>query len=391
MFSLEPGDTRTFTLVAIGKSNLSYTGPVETSSEFSFTLTYLSLSGPAVVCKVNDEIALTGKPDGGIFSGNGIISGTQWFNPSLANIGLNTVTYFYKIEGTEFSTSITIRVIDKPELTLDGPRQVCKNSTDVVYTIANPNPDYNYLWTFSGIKEIIYSNNNDTTIVHWNTTQSEGSILIGLEPKASTEACPATFEFIIDIDPDAAPDKPCICFGDISQRLLLSSVTDASFYEWYLNGEELLGSSNTPYFYLTPVIYEDFQISDQSVFTVRIAFQETGCYTTGYMCAEVMCAGNDEFSFMIPSVSTSEDLVISILSNPVTDNMSIKTEGGYLGNLELQLYDMTGSAVWSGQLDKITPTEYLQSKLQARLDPGIYILTCLYNGKRTLPVKMIVY
>lgn len=391
MFSLEAGDTRTFTLVSYGKSNLAYVGPAETSKEFSFTLTYLSLAGPSVVCKVDDEIALSGKPDGGIFSGNGIISGTQWFNPSLANIGLNTVTYFYKIEGTEFSTSITIQVIDKPELTLDGPRQVCKNSTDVLYTISNPDPDYNYTWTFDGITGIIYSNNYDSSIVHWNTTQTEGTILIALEPKATTQACPATFEYIIDIDPDAAPDKPCICFGDKSRRLLLSSVTDAAYYEWYLNGVELLGNSNTPYFYLTEEIYEDFQISDASLFTVRIAYQETGCYTTGYMCADVMCAGNDEFGLLNPFASSNDDLVISILSNPVTDIMNIKTEGGYLGNLELQLYDMTGSPVWSGLLNKVTPTEYFQSKLQARLDPGIYILTCLYNGKRTLPVKMIVY
>jgi hypothetical protein len=391
IFSLEPGKPKTFTLVTIGKSNLSYIGPVETSTEFSFTLTYLSLTGPSVICKVDDEIALTGLPEGGIFSGNGIISGTRWFNPSLANIGLNTVTYFYKIEGTEFSTTKTIQVIDKPVLTLDGSRQVCRNSTDVLYRITNPDANYNYLWTFDGISEIIYSNNYDTSIVHWNTTQNEGTISIKLEPKTTTQACPATFEYIIDIDPDAAPDKPCICFGDKSKRLLLSSVTDAAYYEWYLNGEELLGSSNTPYFYLTEEIYEDFQINDLSVFTVRIAFQETGCYTTGFMCADVMCAGNDEFSFLNPSASSDEDLVISIQSNPVTDNMNITTKGNYLGRLELQLYDMTGSLVWSKQLNRETTHEYFQSKLQVSLDPAIYILTCLYAGKRTLPVKMIVY
>lgn len=391
MFSLEPGDTRTFTLVAYGRSNLSYTGPPETSREFSFTLTYLSLEGPVEICKVNEEIALTGLPEGGIFSGNGIISGTQWFNPSLANIGLNTVTYFFKIDGTEFSTVITIRVIDKPALTLEGPRQVCKNSTDVLYTISNPNADYNYTWTFDGIIEIIYSNNYDTSIVHWNTTQTEGTILITLEPKDATQACPASFEYLIDIDPDAAPDKPCICFGDKNKRLLLSSVTDAAYYEWYLNGEELLGSSKTPYFYLTDEIYVDFQISDQSVFTVRIAFQETGCYTTGYMCAEIMCAGNDEFSFLNPSTAPGDELIISLQSNPVTDNLNIKTEGNYQGRFEIQLHDMTGTLVYSDQLTRVMTVEYYQAEFQARPAPGIYILTCLYNGKRTLPVKMIVY
>jgi hypothetical protein len=340
---------------------------------------------------VNDEIALTGKPEGGIFSGNGIISGTQWFNPSLANIGLNTVTYFYKIEGTEFSTSMSILVIDKPVITLEGPRQVCANSTDVLYTITNPDPNYNYLWTFNGISQIIYSNNFDTTIVQWGTTQNEGTIVIGLEPTITTQACPASFEYLVDIDPDPAPDKPCICFGDKNKRLLLSSVTDAAFYQWYINNDELIGTNNTPYFYLTDVIYEDHQISDATVFTVRIAFQETGCYTTGYMCQEIMCAGNDELNLIKPSANSDEDLSISIQSNPVTDKLNLKTEGSYLGQYELLVYNMTGTLVFSGQMNKVTPLEYHEARFQARLNPGIYILTCLYNGKRTLPVKMIVY
>ncbi len=240
MFSLNPGDTRTFTLLAYGNTDDSYNGPPETSEEFSFTLTYLSLDGPDEICKVNDTIALTGKPEGGIFAGNGIISGTHWFNPSLANTGINIVQYFYKIDGIEFWTSKSILVIDKPAITLNGLRQVCENSTDVLYTIADADPDYNYTWTFDGISEIIYTNNFDTCLVHWNTSQNKGTILIEIDPIASTQACPATFEYLIDIDPDAAPDKPCICFGDKNKRLLLSSVTDAAYYQWYINGDELI-------------------------------------------------------------------------------------------------------------------------------------------------------
>jgi hypothetical protein len=389
MFSVGPGETRTFTLVAYGKSNLAYIGPQEVSGEFAFTLTHLSLDGPVEVCRVDDEIALSGQPEGGIFSGNGIISGTQWFNPSLASIGPNTVTYFYKIEGTEFSTSKSILVIDKPAITLEGSRQVCENSTDVLYTITNADINYNYTWTFDGISNIIYSNNFDTTVVHWGTAQNKGTIHIGLDPKESTQACPASFEYLIDIDPDAAPDKPCICFGDKNKRLLLSSVTNAAFYQWYLN-DELLGSNKTPYFYLTDEIYEDFQITDLSVFTVRIGFQETGCFTTGYMCEQIMCAGNDEFNLINPSTGSGEDLSISIQSNPLTDKLNLKTEGGYLGRFELQLYNMTGSLVLSSQLTRVMPLEYFNVKFQSGLNPGIYILTCLYDGKRTLPVKMIV-
>ena len=291
----------------------------------------------------------------------------------------------------EFSTSMSIMVIDKPVITLDGSRQVCENSTDVLYTITNPDPNYNYLWTFSGTSEIIYTNNFDTTIVHWGNTQNEGTITIRLEPKTTTQACPASFEYLIDVDPDHAPDKPCICFGDISKRLLLSSVTDAAFYQWYINNDELIGTNNTPYFYLTNEIYEDNHISDATVFTVRIAFQETGCYTTGFMCEENMCAGNDELNLIKPPAGSDDDLSISVQSNPVKDKLNLKTEGSYLGRFELLVYNMTGSLVFSGQMNRVTPLEYHEAKFQSRLNPGIYILTCLYNGKRTLPVKMIVY
>jgi hypothetical protein len=173
--------------------------------------------------------------------------------------------------------------------------------------------------------------------------------------------------------------------------LLLSSITDAAFYQWYINEDELIGSNKTPYFYLTDEIYEDHHINDLTVFTVRIAFQETGCYTTGYMCQEIMCAGNDEFNLMKLSTSSIEDLSISIQSNPVKDNLYLKAEGNYLGQFEVLVYTMSGSLIFSNQLIKAMPLEYHEVDFQAKLNPGIYILTCLYNGKRSLPVKMIVY
>ncbi len=109
------------------------------------------------------------------------------------------------------------------------------------------------------------------------------------------------------------------------------------------------------------------------------------------MCPEDYCPEIQAFSLQNSTKGLVEDMSIAIQSNPVRDILYLKTEGNYQGQFEVQVYNMTGSLVFYSQLTRVMPLEYHEIDFQARLNPGIYILTCLYNGKRTLPVKMIVY
>jgi hypothetical protein len=392
IFTLEPGLTRSFALRATGMTDDDYTGPVETSAEFPFRLTYMSIEVPDTICQVNSNISLEAYPLGGSFEGKGIVDNTSLFNPFLADANAyNTVTYRLIIEGSEFSVTKNIYVIDLPVVELDGELEVCANSTDVKYTILNADTSkYDYIWKFTGVAEIIDST-AVSTILRWQSDPGSytGKISISLESKNETQFCPAIFEYLVDIDPDNAPDKPCVCFGDISRRLLLCSNTQAAYFKWFINEADSIGFSDKPYFYLTEDIIKYNDIDNSTIFTVRIANQLTGCYTTGFMCGETFCVGNEQSSMLIGKAG--DELEIAIRTNPVRDNIYLKTSGNYSGKADLKVYTMNGTLILTRQLNKVLPSEDHVIALNAGLKPGFYLVSCQYGDNRTSPVKMIVY
>jgi hypothetical protein len=213
-------------------------------------------------------------------------------------------------------------------------------------------------------------------------------IKISLEGKNQTQ-CPASFEYLVDIDPDVAPDKPCVCFGDISRNLLLCSNTTASYYEWWVEDGEMAGTSETPYFYLTEDIKKDHNIGNSTLFTVRIANQLTGCYTTGYMCEQQQCVGFELSNF--PSTGEKEGLTISVLDNPVHDVLNLETSGTYTGRFETRVYSLSGSLIFTSQATKVSPAEGHRISLDPKMKPGMYLVVAQFGGTLTAPVKMIVY
>jgi hypothetical protein len=390
-YSLSPGATRSFSLRAVGRTDDDYNGPVETSEEFPFSLVYMYTSFTDTICQVNSLIGLEALPEGGSFEGKGIVDNTDLFNPSLAEANaFNTVTYKLMIGGSEFTVSEDIYVIDLPVVELDGQLEVCANSTDVKYSILNAETSkYDYIWKFTGVAEILDSSDVSTT-VHWqkNPGSYTGMIKISLEGKNQTQ-CPASFEYLVDIDPDVAPDKPCVCFGDISRNLLLCSNTTALFYEWWIGDAETVGMSETPYFYLTEDIIKDYGIDNTTVFTVRIANQLTGCYTTGYMCEEQVCSGGGQSN--LQAFGESAGMIVSILDNPVRNILALKTSGTFTGSFDIRIYSMSGSLMFRGSATKESIYTEHRFALDSKLKPGIYLVVCQYSGNRTAPVKMIMY
>ena len=389
IFTLEAGVTRCFSVVAIGKTATGFSG-IESSEPYSFCLTLMNIEVPDTICQVNSLIPLEAKPEGGSFNGLGIVDNTNYFNPSLANANAyNTVTYKHMIGGAEFSVSKDIYVINLPVINLDGNLEVCANSTDVVYTILNAETSkYIYNWEFTGVEEILAETEVSRT-VRWDDDPASytGRIRITLEGKNETQ-CPAVFEYLVDIDPDDAPDKPCVCFGDLNRRLLLCSNTNAAYYAWYTDEGDSLGFTEKPYFYLTDDIVKYHSIDNSTLFQVQIANQLTGCYTRGFMCEEQTCAGAELFSFM-PGMAQNE-LNVNILSNPVKDDLNISVTGGYSGPVTLKIVNLNGAVLVSFGQNKLLPAENYQVSL-SDLKPGIYLVTCQYGKNLALPVKLIVY
>jgi hypothetical protein len=391
-FSLAKGEPVTFSLSAIGRSKAGYTGPLETSDEVFFTLTYMAIDVPDTICQVNSNISLNAYPPGGRFEGKGIVDNTNLFNPSQADTTNTfiTVTYKHIIEGTEFSVSEDIYIIDLPVVELDGDFEVCANSTDKKYTILNAETSkYDYKWHFTGIAEVIDSTDISMT-VRWQSEPASytGKISISLKGKSETQ-CPAAFEYLVDIDPDDAPDKPCVCFGDISRRLLLASNTEAAYYEWYIHDGDLLKVTPHPYLYLTDSIRKYNNIGETTIFDVHIANQLTGCYTTGYMCEEEIC--NQVTQNSVAPQEFGDALSVDTRENPVREILSLTYSGTYTGTIDIRFYNSNGILVSSYQLTKTMPAEDHTLHLDAGLSPGLYLVVCHYGNNRTSPVKMIVY
>lgn len=98
----------------------------------------VSMSSFPPVCLSAAAFDLTaGFPIGGVYSGNGV-SGGQVFNPSIAGVGVSTITYVYtNMNGCIDSTSQTITVNPLPEISMNAITPACINALPIVLT-ANP-------------------------------------------------------------------------------------------------------------------------------------------------------------------------------------------------------------------------------------------------------------
>lgn len=82
------------------------------------------------VCVYSEPITLTATPEGGVFSGTGVIDNT--FYPETAGVGTWTVSYSFTNEfGCSASTSINIEVLAIPQVSIDGVAPVCTNNEPV--------------------------------------------------------------------------------------------------------------------------------------------------------------------------------------------------------------------------------------------------------------------
>ncbi len=112
---VSPTDTITYKVLVISTHN---NGSIcKDSSYITITvdsLPIVTLAPFADVCSNANPFQLSGgSPAGGTYSGTGVSSG--WFNPSLANIGNNTITYTYTDgNGCTKSDTKTITVLQSP-------------------------------------------------------------------------------------------------------------------------------------------------------------------------------------------------------------------------------------------------------------------------------------
>jgi uncharacterized surface protein with fasciclin (FAS1) repeats/subtilisin-like proprotein convertase family protein len=90
---------------------------------------------PETICRQETPIQLVGTPEGGVFSGNGVVG--NLFNPSVAGAGFHTVTYTFTESGNACPgvSSQTVEVLQGPVVTLGALSSTfCLNSATEILT-----------------------------------------------------------------------------------------------------------------------------------------------------------------------------------------------------------------------------------------------------------------
>ncbi|MCX6271996.1 MAG: T9SS type A sorting domain-containing protein [Bacteroidetes bacterium] len=99
------------------------------------TITIDPLGGP--FCANADPVPLVGTPEGGEFSGPGVVGGI--FYPELAGAGTHTITYTNSLNGCGGSASTEVTVYPVPMVQLDYISPICAgNASAVTVTILSP-------------------------------------------------------------------------------------------------------------------------------------------------------------------------------------------------------------------------------------------------------------
>jgi uncharacterized protein (TIGR02145 family) len=201
-----------------------------------------------------------GSPPGGTYSGNGVanISGTWYFNPSLASLGPNTITYlFTSTEGCQAQATGSLTVNPVPDV-LFNPAHAslkwCSGETAVV-TLSSSVSGSAFSWTASA---------NPATITPSSIPGGTGNIsqafinsgsmreTVSFQVTASASGCISpVYPYAIQINPVASlsanPANQSVCSGGTSSAVTISlTPATGSILSWnYVSSSGVTPSSGS--------------------------------------------------------------------------------------------------------------------------------------------------
>lgn len=185
----------------------------------------------ATHCQNDIPDTLLGFPAGGTFSGIGLTS--NLFNPNLANIGNNTITYTYTNSyGCVNSISSNTVVSANPIANAGNPATIWTGNDTILYGSATGGSGtYTYYWTPASLLLNPYAQNATTTILNM-TTQ------FNLTVTDNTSGCVGTDDVIITVagpnfqaNPVAVDDTICIG-GSTTLQAMVSGGSGTYIYQW---------------------------------------------------------------------------------------------------------------------------------------------------------------
>lgn len=300
-----------------------------------YTAVPVQITAPASLCTSDTPVTLTANPVGGVFSGFAVTGSS--FDPSVAGAGNHILLYEYTdANGCANSSQVTINVSTPIPITLNSIPDVCEGANAFFLNFAQPAGG-----TFSGtgIRSNFFFPDSAGVGVH-NVTYTFSSGGCASTSKSTT------------LTVRANPVKPVI---SVQGNSLVSTAT-AQTYQWFRNGNSLVGANAVTY---TPTI--------SGTYTVE-AIDPAGCRTI-----------SDDFIFSgIGLDELNNALSFELFPNPATNEITIKLETQTAPDANLVIFNTIGQLVFTKSMEKSTK---LTDKIDiSNLPSGVYVLAIEGNN-----------
>ena len=287
---------------------------------------------------------------GGTWSGSGISnSGNGTFDPSLANIGNNNITYTPAAGTCENPAQSTIVVNPLPIVEFDASSFLgCAPFATTFTDLTNPNAAQ-LLWEFGDNA----SSNQTGTATH--TYNAPGVYDITLTATTaqgcvSTLTKPAYIEVVEQAIADFTADKENVS-AEAATVIFTNNSSNANIFEWDFNGEDVSIDENPSH---------TFGTSGNQVNITLIASNEGGCADTAYLTLEVV----EDLLFFVPNAFTPDGDKFNQTFSPVF------TTGYDARTYNFQVYNRWGELIFESNDPEIGWDGSYQNKLAQQ---GTYI------------------
>jgi len=212
---------------------------------------------------------------------------------------------------------------------------------------------------------------NGIMIERENGSAIKGILEAGEYTLKSTNAiCSSTSE-PHNISYNSAPDKPSIQYLGNNEWYFSADVRDGEAYQWYLNDAKIPGAIN---FY-----YE----AGTKLGTYRVAMKKEGeCYAF----SDPLRVPEDTW-YYTTAIETAENL-ISISPNPNNGSFIMTINNNYIGNVDFEITDITGSIVQENSFEKYS-NMLTESINMENASKGVYVVR-ITLGQEVVIDKLIV-
>jgi len=310
-------------------------------------------------CLNKDTVFLFATPQGGTFSGTGVVS--NYFFPLLAGVGVHPITYLYNDPwgcGNLYDT-VTVEVLNVPTFPAASSNSpVCEGTT--VLLSASDSTAQHY-WTGPNG----FTSTHQQPIIPSSTTTDGGNYTVTI-----TNAAGCSSTVVTNVIVNAAPFIGITNNGPICiQEDLILIANGGDTYHW--TGPNGFAST------LPSPTIADVPLNYSGTYTVTVT-SPNGCISTATTNAQIDgCYDN---------IENHEESFVKAYPNPAVNDFWLDiTDEGYSGDLNFTLTDMSGKIVKTGMFNSNDVDRY--SIHVSELDRGIYILM-IVDGIRSKKLKI---